>query len=115
LILRSARRRPLDNQPLNRTVLNATNLMEDFQFGELSGKFMIFSGANFAIVYRNRQNPLRDEKAVSPIPVLVQYWRLAEAPASYMPFITEELWQTLIRGCRRTIIGLVNHDFAYPQ
>jgi valyl-tRNA synthetase len=82
---------------LNRTLINSVNLMEDFQFGEAQRQIYEFLWSEFCDWYIEiAKIRLRDEKAVSPIPVLVYVLEHAlRALHPYMPFITEELWQIL--------------------
>jgi valyl-tRNA synthetase len=82
---------------LNRTLLNTTTLMEDFQFGEAQRHIYEFLWSEFCDWYIEiAKIRLRDEKAVSPIPVLIHVLENSlRLLHPYMPFITEELWQTL--------------------
>ncbi len=82
---------------LNRTILNATQLMQDFQFGEAQRQIYDFLWSEFCDWYIEMTKiRLRDEKAVSPIPVLVCVLETSlRLLHPYMPFITEELWQNL--------------------
>ncbi len=82
---------------LNRVILNSGNLMEDFQFGEAQRQIYDFLWSEFCDWYIEiAKIRLRDEKAVSPIPVLVYVLESSlRLLHPYMPFITEELWQTL--------------------
>jgi valyl-tRNA synthetase len=82
---------------LNRTLINTANLMEDFQFGEAQRQIYDFLWSEFCDWYIEiAKIRLRDEKAVSPIPVLIYVLENSlRMLHPYMPFITEELWQTL--------------------
>jgi valyl-tRNA synthetase len=82
---------------LNRTVTNAVNLMEDFQFGEAQRQIYDFLWSEYCDWYIEiAKIRLKDENAVSPLPVLVHVLETSlRLLHPYMPFITEELWQTL--------------------
>ena len=82
---------------LNRTLINSTRLMEDFQFGEAQRQIYEFLWSEFCDWYIEiAKIRLRDEKALSPLPVLVHVLETSlRLLHPYMPFITEELWQTL--------------------
>ena len=92
---------------LNRTILNATALMEDFQFGEAQRQIYDFLWNEFCDWYieiakvrlkKALQGPPEkaEEKAGSPIPVLVRVLETSlRLLHPFMPFITEELWQSL--------------------
>jgi valyl-tRNA synthetase len=82
---------------LNRTIISATGLMEDFQFGEAQRQIYDFLWSEFCDWYIEMAKiRFKDETAASPIPVLVHVLdsslRLLHP---YMPFITEEVWQIL--------------------
>ena len=83
---------------LNRTVANATNLMEDFQFGEAQRQIHDFLWGEFCDWYieiaKIRLQSAQD--IVSPIPVLVYVMETSlRLLHPFMPFLTEELWQNL--------------------
>jgi valyl-tRNA synthetase len=82
---------------LNRTLINIGDLMADFQFGEAQRQIYEFLWGEFCDWYIEiAKIRLRDEKAISPIPVLVYVLENSlRLLHPYMPFITEELWQTL--------------------
>jgi valyl-tRNA synthetase len=82
---------------LNRTLINIDDLMADFQFGEAQRQIYEFLWGEFCDWYIEiAKIRLRDEKAISPIPVLVYVLENSlRLLHPYMPFITEELWQTL--------------------
>jgi len=82
---------------LNRTVSSATQLMEDFQFGEAQRQIYDFLWSEFCDWYIEiAKIRLKDAKAISPIPVLVHVLETSlRLLHPYMPFITEELWQIL--------------------
>ncbi|MBE9477843.1 MAG: valine--tRNA ligase [Chloroflexi bacterium] len=83
---------------LNRTVANATNLMEDFQFGEAQRQIHDFLWGEFCDWYIEIAK-IRLQSAqgiVSPIPVLVYVMETSlRLLHPFMPFLTEELWQNL--------------------
>jgi len=83
---------------LNHTVANATNLMEDFQFGEAQRQIHDFLWGEFCDWYieiaKIRLQSAQD--IVSPIPVLVYVMETSlRLLHPFMPFLTEELWQNL--------------------
>ncbi|NOQ17765.1 MAG: valine--tRNA ligase [Dehalococcoidales bacterium] len=83
---------------LNRTIANATNLMEDFQFGEAQRQIHDFLWGEFCDWYieiaKIRLQSAQD--IVSPIPVLVYVMETSlRLLHPFMPFLTEELWQNL--------------------
>jgi valyl-tRNA synthetase len=82
---------------LNRTIISSIKLMEDFQFGEAQRQIYDFLWSEFCDWYIEiAKIRLRDEKAVSPLPVLVHTLETSlRLLHPFMPFITEELWQIL--------------------
>ena len=83
---------------LNRLISNVSNLMEDFQFGEAARQIYDFIWAEFCDWYiefakiRLRSN----EDEPSPLPYLVNTLEKSLCLLHpFMPFITEELWQSL--------------------
>lgn len=90
---------------LNRTVLNATQLMEDFQFGEAQRQIYDFIWNEFCDWYIEiAKIRLKEEAAISPIPVLVKVLETSlRLLHPFMPFITEEVWQTLKRILSKTV------------
>ena len=82
---------------LNRTVLSSIQLMEDFQFGEAQRQIYDFLWSEFCDWYIEiAKIRLKDEKTVSPLPVLVHTLETSlRLLHPFMPFITEELWQIL--------------------
>jgi valyl-tRNA synthetase len=82
---------------LNRTLINTTQLMEDFQFGEAQRQIYDFLWSEFCDWYIEiAKIRLRYEKTVSPVPLLVYILETSlRLLHPFMPFITEELWQTL--------------------
>jgi valyl-tRNA synthetase len=84
---------------LNRTIMSATSLMEDFQFGEAQRQIYDFLWSEFCDWYIEiAKVRLRNKKAASPLPVLVHVLETSlRLLHPYMPFITEELWQALDR------------------
>ena len=82
---------------LNRTLTNATRMMEDYQFGEAQRNIYDFLWSEFCDWYIEMAKiRLRDKTAVSPVPVLVHVLETSlRLLHPYMPFITEEIWQTL--------------------
>jgi valyl-tRNA synthetase len=83
---------------LNRLVAEVTELNEDFQFGEALRRIYDFLWTEYCDWYieiakiRLRQN----EGPNSPLPLLVQVLETSlRLLHPFMPFITEELWQSL--------------------
>ena len=86
----------IDSQ-LNRLIKNVTGLMEQFQFGEAEQQIYDFVWSKFCDWYIEiAKIRLRSQLTPSPLPFLVntleKSMRLLH-PA--MPFVTEELWQSL--------------------
>jgi valyl-tRNA synthetase len=82
---------------LNRLTARANQLMEDYQFGEAERQIHDFVWGEFCDWYIEvAKIRLRDRTDPSPIPVLM---RVLETSLlllhPFMPFITEELWQSL--------------------
>jgi valyl-tRNA synthetase len=84
---------------LNRTISSSIKLMEDFQFGEAQRQIYDFLWSEFCDWYIEiAKIRLRDKAAISPVPVLVHVLESSlRLLHPFMPFITEELWQTLKR------------------
>jgi valyl-tRNA synthetase len=84
---------------LNRTIINATKLMEDFQFGEAQRVIYDFLWGEFCDWYIEiAKIRLKAGSATSPVPPLVHVLETSlRLLHPYMPFITEDLWQTLKR------------------
>jgi valyl-tRNA synthetase len=82
---------------LNRSIISSIKLMDDFQFGEAQRQIYDFLWSEFCDWYIEiAKIRLRDEKAVSPLPVLVYTLETSlRWLHPFMPFITEELWQLL--------------------
>ncbi len=82
---------------LNRTIISSITLMEDFQFGEAQRQIYDFLWSEFCDWYIEiAKIRLRDEKAVSPLPILVHTLETSlRLLHPFMPFITEEIWQIL--------------------
>jgi len=86
---------------LNRTVSSVTSLLEDFQFAEALKQIYEFLWGEFCDWYielaKIRLRPATGE-VLSPIPVLVYVLETSlRLLHPYMPFVTEELWQSLKR------------------
>jgi valyl-tRNA synthetase len=82
---------------LNRLILSTNDLMAEFQFGEAQRQIYDFIWSEFCDWYIEiAKIRLRDEGAVSPLPILTAVLETSlRLLHPYMPFITEELWQTL--------------------
>jgi valyl-tRNA synthetase len=85
------------NSQLNRLVGSVTELMKTFQFGEAEQQIYDFIWSKFCDWYIEvAKIRLRSQSAPSPLPFLVS--TLEEALRllhPFMPFVTEELWQSL--------------------
>ncbi|MDD5509499.1 MAG: valine--tRNA ligase [Dehalococcoidales bacterium] len=83
---------------LNHTIRNATNLMEEFQFGEAQRQIHDFLWGEFCDWYIEIAK-IRLQSAVgtvSPVPILVHVMETSlRLLHPFMPFLTEELWQNL--------------------
>ncbi len=82
---------------MNRTIINSVKLMDDYQFGEAQRQIYDFLWNEFCDWYIEiAKIRLKDETAASPVPVLTHVLETSlRLLHPYMPFITEELWQTL--------------------
>lgn len=82
---------------LSRTASSASRLLEEFQFGEAQRQVHDFLWGEFCDWYIEiAKIRLRDENAVSPLPVLVHVIDVSlKLLHPFMPFVTEELWQNL--------------------
>jgi len=84
---------------LSRTVSGVCRLMEDFQFGEAQRQLYDFLWGEFCDWYIEMAK-IRlgspDRQVPSPVPVLVYVLETSlRLLHPYMPFVTEELWQSL--------------------
>jgi valyl-tRNA synthetase len=89
----------IDSQ-LNRLIKNVSALMEQFQFGEAEQQIYDFVWSKFCDWYIEiAKIRIRSQSTPSPLPLLVntleKSMRLLHPS---MPFITEELWQSLKQG-----------------
>ncbi len=82
---------------LNRTVISSIQLMENFQFGEAQRQIYDFLWSEFCDWYIEiAKIRLKVNQPVSPVPVLVHVLECSlRLLHPFMPFITEELWQSL--------------------
>jgi valyl-tRNA synthetase len=82
---------------LNRLIQNITNLMETFQFGEAEQQIYDFVWSKFCDWYIEvAKLRLRDRSTPSPLPLLTNTLEKAlRLLHPFMPFVTEELWQSL--------------------
>jgi valyl-tRNA synthetase len=82
---------------LSRTVATVNRLMENFQFGEAQRQIHDFLWGEFCDWYIEfAKIRLRSKEVLSPIPVLVHVLATSlRLLHPYMPFVTEELWQSL--------------------
>ena len=86
----------IDSQ-LNKLVKNVTGLMEDFQFGEAGQQVYDFVWSKFCDWYIEiAKIRLRSQLTPSPLPFLVNTLEKSlRLLHPFMPFVTEELWQSL--------------------
>ncbi|MFC1954168.1 valine--tRNA ligase, partial [Chloroflexota bacterium] len=86
---------------LSRTISSVTSLMEDFQFGEAQRQIYDFLWGEFCDWYIELAKiRLRSTKEGVSTPLTVLVYVLETSLRllhPYMPFVTEELWQTLKR------------------
>ena len=82
---------------LSRTVATVNRLMADFQFGEAQRQIHDFLWGEFCDWYIEfAKIRLHSKEVLSPIPVLVHVLATSlRLLHPYMPFVTEELWQSL--------------------
>jgi valyl-tRNA synthetase len=82
---------------LDRLVLKTDQLLKDFRFGEAEMQIHDFLWGEFCDWYVELAKiRLREEGSPSPAPVLAQTLEISLRLAHpFMPFITEEIWQTL--------------------
>ena len=85
------------NSQLNRLVRSVTELMHNFQFGEAEQQIYDFVWSKFCDWYIEiAKIRLRDQSVPSPLPVLVDTLEKSlRLLHPFMPFVTEELWQSL--------------------
>jgi valyl-tRNA synthetase len=86
----------IDGQ-LNRLVRNVTGLMEEFQFGEAEQQIYDFIWSKFCDWYIEiAKIRLRSRLTPSPLPFLADTLEKSlRLLHPFMPFVTEELWQSL--------------------
>jgi valyl-tRNA synthetase len=85
------------NSQLNRLVKNVTELMEEFQFGEAEQQIYDFIWSKFCDWYIEiAKIRLRSQLTPSPLPFLANTLEKSlRLLHPFMPFVTEELWQSL--------------------
>ena len=106
----------IDSQ-LNRLIKNVTELMQDFQFGEAEQQIYDFVWSKFCDWYIEiAKIRLRGQLTPSPLPFLVNTLEKSlRLLHPFMPFITEELWQSLkVRLLRPDTIGACNDTMKMP-
>ena len=106
----------IDSQ-LNRLIKNVTELMQDFQFGEAEQQIYDFVWSKFCDWYIEiAKIRLRGQLTPSPLPFLVNtLGKSLRLLHPFMPFITEELWQSLkVRLLRPDTIGARNDTMKMP-
>jgi len=86
----------IDSQ-LNRLIIDVTGLMEQFQFGEAEQQIYDFVWSKFCDWYIEiAKIRLRNQLTPSPLPFLVNTLEKSlRLLHPVMPFVTEELWQSL--------------------
>jgi valyl-tRNA synthetase len=86
----------IDSQ-LNKLVKNVTGLMEEFQFGEAEQQIYDFIWSKFCDWYIEiAKIRLRSQLTPSPLPFLANTLEKSlRLLHPFMPFVTEELWQSL--------------------
>jgi len=86
----------IDSQ-FNKLVQNVTGLMEEFQFGEAEQQIYDFIWSKFCDWYIEiAKIRLRNQLTLSPLPLLVNILEKSlRLLHPFMPFVTEELWQSL--------------------
>ena len=86
----------IDSQ-LNRLIMNVTALMRNFEFGEAEQQIYDFIWSEFCDWYIEiAKIRLRTQSTPSPLPLLISTLEKAlRLLHPFMPFITEELWQSL--------------------
>jgi valyl-tRNA synthetase len=86
----------IDSQ-LNRLVKNVSGLMEEFQFGEAEQQMYDFIWSKFCDWYIEiAKMRLRGQLSPSPLPFLANALEKSlRLLHPFMPFVTEELWQSL--------------------
>jgi valyl-tRNA synthetase len=84
---------------LSRTVSSVTSFMDEFQFGEAQRQLHDFLWGEFCDWYIELAKiRLRAGSKPSPLPILVHVLETSlRLLHPYMPFVTEELWQSLKR------------------
>jgi valyl-tRNA synthetase len=106
----------IDSQ-LNRLIRSVTGLMEDFQFGEAEQQIYDFVWSKFCDWYIEiAKIRLRSQSAPSPLPFLVNTLEKSlRLLHPFMPFVTEELWQSLkVTLLRPDTIGARNDTMMMP-
>ena len=106
----------IDSQ-LNRLIKNVTELMQDFQFGEAEQQIYDFVWSKFCDWYIEiAKVRLRSQLTPSPLPCLVNTLEKSlRLLHPFMPFITEELWQSVkVRLLRPDTIGARNDTMKMP-
>jgi len=85
------------NSQLNKLVKNVTGLMEEFQFGEAEQQIYDFVWSKFCDWYIEiAKIRLRSQLTPSPLPFLANTLEKSlRLLHPFMPFVTEELWQSL--------------------
>jgi len=85
------------NSQLNRLIRSVTRLMDDFQFGEAEQQIYDFVWSKFCDWYIEiAKIRLQSQSEPSPLPFLVDTLEKSlRLLHPFMPFVTEELWQSL--------------------
>jgi valyl-tRNA synthetase len=102
---------------LDRLVKDVAELMQDFHFGEAEQQIYDFVWSKFCDWYIEiAKIRLRGQLTPSPLPFLVNTLEKSlRLLHPFMPFITEELWQSLkVRLLRPDITGCRNDNMKMP-
>jgi valyl-tRNA synthetase len=102
---------------LNHTIVSLIDMMEHFQFGEAQRTVYDFLWGDYCDWYIEMAKiRFRNEKAISPMPVLVHILETSlRLLHPFMPFITEELWQNLKNSLSGKQFGESIMITAFPE
>jgi valyl-tRNA synthetase len=94
------------NSQLNRLIKSVTGLMGNFQFGEAEQQIYDFIWSEFCDWYIEiAKIRLRSQSTPSPLPFLVNTLEKSlRLLHPFMPFVTEELWQSLLPAQRGNLV-----------
>jgi len=107
------------NSRLNRLIDNVNKLIDEFQFGEAEHQIYDFFWREFCDWYIEiAKLRLRERSTPSPLPFLASTLEISlRLLHPFMPFITEELWQSLLRAKRGNLMlcSLQNDSEKMPS